>query len=68
MRATARARTRRDEETLEVPPERETGRDPGRNGTSDPDERAPADGQDDAGGEDADPSGKPLGWLFRSSS
>ena len=72
MRATARARTRRDEETLEVLPERDTDHRPGRNGTSGPDERATADDQDDAttrrSGQDADASGKPLGWLFRSSS
>ena len=68
MRATARARTRRDEETLEVLPERDSDHHPGRNGTSSPDERATADAQDDAAGQDADPSGKPLGWLFRSSS
>lgn len=51
MRATARARTRRDEETLEVLPERAGASRPG------PDERE-ADG--------AEPSGRPLGWLFRS--
>ena len=67
MRATARARTRRDEETLEVVPERGSEHRPGRNGASHPDERAATDDQD-AGGEDADSSGKPLGWLFRSSS
>jgi hypothetical protein len=68
MRATARARTRRDEETLEVVPERGSEHRPGRNGSSHPDERAAAGDRDDADGEDADASGKPLGWLFRSSS
>ena len=68
MRATARARTRRDEETLEVVPERGSEHRPGRNGASHPDERAATDDRDDADGEDADASGKPLGWLFRSSS
>ncbi len=67
MRATARARTRRDEETLEVLPERDAERRPSRNGRSAPDERT-TETTDDAGGEDADGSGKPLGWLFRSSS
>ena len=43
MRATARARTRRDEETLEVLPERDTEHRPGRNGKSSPDERATTD-------------------------
>ena len=66
MRATARARTRRDEETLEVVPERDSEHRPGRNGASTPDERAATNGPDDANGEDA--SGKPLGWLFRSTS
>ena len=68
MRATARARTRRDEETLEVLPERDTEHRPGRNGRSSPDERTTTDSPDDVGGQDADASGKPLGWLFRSSS
>ena len=68
MRATARARTRRDEETLEVLPERETDHRPGRNGSSSPDERETAADRDDANRQDADASGKPLGWLFRSSS
>ena len=36
MRATARGRARRDEETLEVLPERDTEHRPGRNGTSRP--------------------------------
>jgi hypothetical protein len=55
MRATARTRTRQDEETLEVLPERDGTRSGG------PDERTPGDeGSDGA-------SGKPLGWLFRSS-
>jgi hypothetical protein len=60
MRATARARTRRDQETLEVVPERTTP-EPGHNGTD------PRDERQEAGGE-AETSGKPLGWLFRSSS
>ena len=61
MRATARARTRRDEETLEVLPERDgaPSRRNGRRGAR----RSPTTGD-----EDADASGKPLGWLFRSSS
>jgi len=71
MRATARARSRRDdEETLEVLPERDSVHRPGRNGRTVPDERAATDDGDDT--EDADrgeaeASGKPLGWLFRSS-
>jgi hypothetical protein len=70
MRATARARTRRDEETLEVLPERDAEHRPSRNGRSGPDERSTTDAQGDADGDnaDADASGKPLGWLFRSSS
>ncbi len=60
MRATARARSRRDQETLEVLPERTTPA-PDRNGKDVRDER------EEAGGE-AEVSGKPLGWLFRSSS
>jgi F0F1-type ATP synthase membrane subunit b/b' len=63
MRATARARSRRDEETLEVLPERQSS--PPRKGKAGPDERASADEDDDTG---SDASGKPLGWLFRSSS
>jgi hypothetical protein len=65
MRATARARSRRDEETLEVVPERATPS-TDRNGKAGRDEREPARG-DEAEGE-AETSGKPLGWLFRSSS
>jgi len=68
MRATARARTRRDEETLEVLPERDTEHRPSSNGRSGPDERTTTYDQDNADGGDADVSGKPLGWLFRSSS
>jgi hypothetical protein len=68
MRATARARTRQDDETLEVLPERDQQYVPSRNGRSGPDERAKADDQDDADGGAAEASGKPLGWLFRSSS
>ena len=69
MRATARGRARRDEETLEVLPEREAEHRPGSNGQSPPDERATTDEKGDAGaGQEADASGKPLGWLFRSSS
>ena len=70
MRATARGRTRRDEETLEVLPEREAEHRPGRNGTVPlPTSARRPMRQDDAGaGQEADASGKPLGWLFRSSS
>ncbi|MDX6374792.1 MAG: hypothetical protein QOD98_3780, partial [Nocardioidaceae bacterium] len=68
MRATARARARKDEETLEVLPERDQGYASSRNGRSSPDERATTDDQGDSDGEDAEASGKPLGWLFRSSS
>jgi hypothetical protein len=68
MRATARARSRRDEETLEVLPERDTDHRPSGNGKSRSDERAATDDGDDTSGADADASGKPLGWLFRSSS
>jgi hypothetical protein len=68
MRATARARTRQDDETLEVLPERDQQYVPNRNGKSGPDERAAADDQDDADGQNAEASGRPLGWLFRSSS
>jgi hypothetical protein len=74
MRATARARSRRDDETLEVLPDRDTEQDAGRNGSSRGDERATTEDPDhadkagNAAGEDADASGKPLGWLFRSSS
>jgi cell division septum initiation protein DivIVA len=68
MRASARSRSRRDEETLDVVPERGS-RKPGRNGKAGPDERTPADGGDDDGDSDSpEASGKPLGWLFRSSS
>jgi hypothetical protein len=69
MRATARARTRRDEETLEIVPDRDPTHRGGRNRRSGPDERVTdqrADADDDAGGGDAEASGKPLGWLFRS--
>jgi cell division septum initiation protein DivIVA len=58
MRATARGRSRRDEETLDVVPERSGGR-------TGPDERAA--GEADPEGSEDDASGKPLGWLFRSS-
>jgi hypothetical protein len=68
MRATARARTRHDEETLEVLPERDAERRPSRNGRSGPDERTTTDHRENADGQAADASGKPLGWLFRSSS
>jgi hypothetical protein len=60
MRATARARSRRDQETLEVVPER-TDPAPGHNGQDARDER-------EQGAGEAETSGKPLGWLFRSSS
>jgi hypothetical protein len=65
MRATVRAHTRQDEETLDVVPERDSTRNPGREGKPGPDERTPTD---DAGAENGDGPGKPLGWLFRSSS
>jgi|tagenome__1003787_1003787.scaffolds.fasta_scaffold20830045_2 hypothetical protein len=65
VRATARVRSRQDEETLEVLPERDSSHKPGRNGKSGPDERTSAD--DDGDGDGAEVSGKPLGWLFRSS-
>jgi len=59
MRANSRVHGRQDEETLEVLPERDGTRAPG------PDERTPTDGD---GSDSADAaSGKPLGWLFRSS-
>jgi hypothetical protein len=53
MRANGRAQSGADEETLDVVPEREPGRQA--NGGSSSDDGAEA-------------SGKPLGWLFRSSS
>ncbi len=65
MRATARSRTRSDEERLQQ--EREAEHSPSRNGGSRSEER-PADDRDDPDREDAEGSGKPLGWLFRSSS
>ena len=79
MRATARARARRDRETLEVLPERDPHYRRGRNGKAGPDERSATDEDHvtshasrhvngDADGDDAEGSGKPLGWLFRSSS
>jgi hypothetical protein len=69
MRATARSRTRRDEETLDVVPERGSARKPGRNGKTGPDERTPTDDGDDEGDSGSgEAAGKPLGWLFRSSS
>jgi cell division septum initiation protein DivIVA len=65
MRVAARARSRRkDPETLEVLPEREAVHKPGRNGKAVPDERVAAD---DVEGAVDDATGKPLGWLFRSS-
>jgi cell division septum initiation protein DivIVA len=76
MRATARARSRRDAETFEVGPETSGRR---RNGR-DEREGHPADAQSDEGDErvetaqgdeshdPTDTAGKPLGWLFRSSS
>jgi cell division septum initiation protein DivIVA len=66
MRATARGRARRDKETLEVLPERNSTHRPGRNGKAVPDERVAGDG-DEVEGDDGEASGKPLGWLFRSS-
>jgi hypothetical protein len=66
MRATARARTRQDEETLEVVPERSG---PERQGRDERDHRdAAADAADGADHDETDTAGKPLGWLFRSSS
>jgi hypothetical protein len=67
MRANARRRSRRDEETLDVVPERGTDQDGRgtRGGPDERDQRVSADAEGD-GGED-DGSGKPLGWLFRSS-
>jgi len=67
MRATARARTRHDEETLEVIPDRDPEHPPSSNGRARPDERATTGDQANAAGV-TDASGKPLGWLFRSSS
>jgi hypothetical protein len=61
MRATVRARSRRDPETLEVVPEASRRDRPGR------DEREGRDPDDDEDGDQTDTSGKPLGWLFRSS-
>jgi hypothetical protein len=69
MRATARARTRRDEDTLEVLSDRDPTHRRGRNGRSAPEERVTGDRPDsenEATGDDAEASGKPLGWLFRS--
>ena len=57
MRATARARARRDEEHPQASEPGESRAD--RNGH---DERE----HEDANGEEAEASGKPLGWLFRS--
>jgi hypothetical protein len=68
MRATARARSRRDEETLEILPERDAEHSPSPNGSPGPDERTTTGDQHNAAGDGADASGKPLGWLFRSSS
>jgi hypothetical protein len=74
MRATARAKARRDEETLEIVPDRDPTHRRGRNSRSGPDERVTdqrpgaddADGQDSGDREDSEAAGKPLGWLFRS--
>jgi cell division septum initiation protein DivIVA len=66
MRATARAQGRGDEEALDVVPERESGRQPGRDVQSGPDGRTQSD--DSGGGGAGEAGGKPLGWLFRSSS
>ena len=63
MRATARARSRRDEETLDAGP-RAPRRD-GRRGRAATSARSPTRTSD---GDEAETSGKPLGWLFRSSS
>ena len=62
MRATAQARSRRDEDTLDVTPDAEPDGDP------DPDGVRDEVVERDSGGDEAATSGKPLGWLFRSSS
>jgi cell division septum initiation protein DivIVA len=62
MRATARARTRRDDDTLDVIPDPDPDGEPDKGG-----ERA-AEAARDSGRDEAETSGKPLGWLFRSSS
>jgi hypothetical protein len=69
MRATARGRVRRDEETLDVVPERSAGQDGSgrRAGPDERDQRVAADAEADEADEADDASGKPLGWLFRSS-
>ncbi len=66
MRATARARTRRDEETLEVVPERDSEHRPGRNGASTLTSVRRPTARTTQTARTA--SGKPLGWLFRSTS
>jgi hypothetical protein len=66
MRATARGRSRRDEETLDVVPDRAAGPDD-RDGRPGPDERDDRSSADAGDGAEDDASGKPLGWLFRSS-
>jgi cell division septum initiation protein DivIVA len=50
-----------DEETLDVVPERDSARQAGRDGRNGADERPSSD-------DGTEGSGKPLGWLFRSSS
>ena len=72
MRASARARSRRDEETLDVVPERNSTRvattrtTSGSSGNA----RTPSATQRDEADEadEAERASKPLGWLFRSSS
>jgi cell division septum initiation protein DivIVA len=64
MRATARSRSRRDSEPLEVVPESSRRDGPTRPGRDERDGRN-ADVEE---GDQTDTSGKPLGWLFRSSS
>jgi hypothetical protein len=61
MRATARARTRQ-EDSLEVEPDRSEAEAADGGGETQPSQ------QEDAGDSEGETSGKPLGWLFRSSS
>jgi hypothetical protein len=61
MRATARARARRDEDDPDAPEHSDSQDD--RNGHDERDERE----HDNANGDESEASGKPLGWLFRSS-
>jgi cell division septum initiation protein DivIVA len=59
MRATARARTRQ-EDSLEVEPDRSVAQAPESSG------EPPPSHQEDASDDEGETSGKPLGWLFRS--